>query len=486
MKALGGALIAVAVAVYGAGLLSGWSLVVSLALALALAGGGGALLYLGFKDKPDEAEPRPGPVAKFVRASFSHPMIAALLAIAAPLAGLLVAARGPLIVKWAESWPFLEGEIFAIPSAVFYFLVCLSVVMVTFTAHKWAEASKSKETHDKLDEEIQVVATLGLKRAADEFAVGVRESYLALLVNGFAEPPDADALGDSIRAVLIRIAKFAAALDAVSPADYSCSLFVYYEMEDYTAFSEQRQRELQSKLALARHETDPQLLAGYLQRLAKLSVSGQQIEASSAPSGGGGGAKPDPADAVLPENAASAPEGGHGAVQAQHGEPGEAKGAPPAQGAQSNASAGSAGAATDIVLPVRAAPYSAATGDNRRQRFKVLPGAPYSVLTGQHGIFQTRAQLETWCKDADYDDQTRENIYEFFSQGTGVGIMSFVTFPLYANETPEKIIGAISIERAGEGILQGRREVAFVQLWTPFQLMLSQLLSRYIQVTKLI
>ena len=354
-------------------------------------------------------------IKKFFISIFASPITAAALAVAAPLAGFWVAVRNQSIRDSInERIPTLDKvdfEIFGLNADASVFVVIILVFVIGFALHKAAEASKARERHQLLDKEIQVVATLGLERAADDFLDAIRFSYPTVILNALAEKPDE---GDLIKAIKLVLGKTATFVGRWMPLHHrpnmavQCLSFIHRKV---LKISRMRNVPTCSRIMFLKN---------------MILILKNCVECLSC-------------------------------IQSFRPRPQETDG----------------GGVRRIILPVPEADqiFSTAVAKDGGQRFKVLPGAAYSAALGKHAIIRNRNDLQDWCENADYEDQVRQAILRYFTTGNGKEVKSFLTLPLYRlslsiGDKPA-LLGVLSIERSTEGLLPGQREKVFVPISSP-------------------
>jgi hypothetical protein len=357
-----------------------------------------------------------------LRQVLAHPLVPAILAIVAPVAGFWVALRNQEIKEALATLSVpIPAQVLGIDGSLFVFVALLVALGLGFAAHKWAEANAIAERQAMLEENIRVMATLGVERAAQQFREAVHDSFSPATL-AFAPAVTGEQLARAIRIVLGNLAVFAKELDlAPRSTAYSCSLMLYWPRSQLLALSEERRATLMKRAVFAKHlPRDPAQLAGVLELRRELSTSTEL-----------GGREPDP----------STPE---------------------------------------IVLPVNASTFSKGPA---RHKYAVLPGAPYSAATRQFAVFRTIEAIMAWCEhDADFSAGLRTDIRDFFERGPGRTVKSVATIPVLSPGEADAqggVLGVIALQRSSPNILPAGRHQIFMPIATPLVLFVAQLLIAY-------
>jgi hypothetical protein len=360
-----------------------------------------------------------------LRRLLAHPLIPGILALGAPLAGFWVAIRNDAIKAALDVYLQtlnVPPTILGVDANLFIFLLFLTLLGAGFALHRWADAALASKRQGQLERNIRVIATLGIERAAEQFREAIQGSFDAATV-AFVDTATRTQLAAAIRIVIGNLAVFAKELDgAAKTTAYSCSLMIYWSQEKLLAMSPKRLEALQARAVFRDHiTTEPRQLAGMLELRRELTTSTVLA-----------GKEPDRL-------------------------------------------------AQELVLPV-VAPTFLMTG--RGRKYKVLPGAPFSAATREFCVFRSIADLLAWCEqDADFSDGLRQEIANYFATGPGKNVKSFAAIPILASasdggEAP--VIATLALQCSRAQILPAERHEIFMQIVTPFLLLIALLLATYL------
>ncbi|CAA9892641.1 conserved hypothetical protein [Candidatus Methylobacter favarea] len=126
-------------------------------------------------------------------------------------------------------------------------------------------------------------------------------------------------------------------------------------------------------------------------------------------------------------------------------------------------------------------------------KHKVLPGAPWSFVHKIYASFHSMDEFLKWCNErCDFSGSVKNDLKEYFTNGDGKDIKSFISYPLLPLSNKEKsdqpAIGVLNIHRNREGILTGRGKSKemnnlglklFTPISDPFRILLVLLLQKY-------
>lgn len=140
-------------------------------------------------------------------------------------------------------------------------------------------------------------------------------------------------------------------------------------------------------------------------------------------------------------------------------------------------------------------------GPEQGRRFKLLPGASFVAARHQYVGFESPAALIEWCREkADLTQATVSEIRQYFHDGAGSELKSFVSIPIcisvpanapmserfggLAQATNgggmrEECLAVLNIDSTAESILGENGHALFVPLIEPFCQVLSMLLAAY-------
>ncbi|HEY9280057.1 MAG TPA: hypothetical protein VIP51_08285 [Eoetvoesiella sp.] len=143
-------------------------------------------------------------------------------------------------------------------------------------------------------------------------------------------------------------------------------------------------------------------------------------------------------------------------------------------------------------------------GPDSGLRYKVLPGAPFVAMAHQYAAFESIGALLGWCQDkADFTQTTINEIRNYFHDGKGKHIKSFIAVPICirtaADDQLPPCIGGLAIDIGAGGTKQREYCLAvlnihsksedilgasgygmFVPIIEPFVKVLSHLLETYV------
>lgn len=139
-------------------------------------------------------------------------------------------------------------------------------------------------------------------------------------------------------------------------------------------------------------------------------------------------------------------------------------------------------------------------GPEHGQRYTVLPGAPFVAAMHQYAAFESIRALLTWCNEkADLTRATCLEINQFFHNGLGAGVRSFISVPVCMTvdknapipealgglsidvgvDAREDCLGVLNIHSESENILGTSGYGMFVPIIEPFIRVLALLLVSY-------
>jgi len=203
---------------------------------------------------------------------FAAPIVAAVLALLAPLAGLWVAAHSSSIKEdTARVVPSPDWTFLGVHADVWVFILMLGTLGFGFALNKWAEAVGTRDRQVRLEDSIRVVATLGLERAAAQFKASVATSY-NLSLSVFRQDVTKAEIATAIRDVLTMLSNFIKELDqAPTFASYRCSIFLMHtELDKLTPV---RRAELLDEAKKIFPKEWPAQLTGILELRPELSTA---------------------------------------------------------------------------------------------------------------------------------------------------------------------------------------------------------------------
>jgi hypothetical protein len=121
-----------------------------------------------------------------------------------------------------------------------------------------------------------------------------------------------------------------------------------------------------------------------------------------------------------------------------------------------------------IPIPKEVAPV---LDSQKRQRYPVLPGAPWSFVYREFASFPTIALLSQWLDErSSASEEDRAAIREHFEKGAGSAIKSFVSMPIDdsapSGETPP-VLGVLNIHSSSVDILGVKGSERFAPLVEP-------------------
>lgn len=122
---------------------------------------------------------------------------------------------------------------------------------------------------------------------------------------------------------------------------------------------------------------------------------------------------------------------------------------------------------------------------NGREKYRVMPGAPWSFVKEQFAGFVSIASFYEWLENrCSEDGGTIKDTEEYFRSGKGKHIKSFVSMPLILpptdggkDERDGRCIGVLNIHSVGEGLLKEKGGQRFAPICEPFLLLLSILVE---------
>lgn len=152
-----------------------------------------------------------------------------------------------------------------------------------------------------------------------------------------------------------------------------------------------------------------------------------------------------------------------------------------------------------IALPVPSQ-HSVDLGPEHGRRYTVLPGAPYVAAMHQYVAFESIRALLSWCTEkADLTRATCREINQFFHNGAGANVRSFISIPIcmtvekdapfpeqfgglpldIGTDRREDCLAVLNIHSQSENILGGSGYSMFVPIVEPFIRVLALLLVSY-------
>ena len=133
-----------------------------------------------------------------------------------------------------------------------------------------------------------------------------------------------------------------------------------------------------------------------------------------------------------------------------------------------------------IMLPIPKPEYRSDKG-----KPTILPGAPDVFCNpNRFAGFENTLQLATWCREhSGLRASIAEDIERYFTEGPGKEIRSFISIPV-VSPSSEEVLGVLNLNSNRDGFLLGEQAGLFVPLTTPFMLLISRALAKYIILQK--
>lgn len=134
-----------------------------------------------------------------------------------------------------------------------------------------------------------------------------------------------------------------------------------------------------------------------------------------------------------------------------------------------------------MMLPIPKPEYRSDNG-----KPTILPGAPNVFCNPDHRFagFENTLQLATWCHDhSGLRPSIADDIKRYFTEGPGKEIRSFISIPVVSPNSTE-VLGVLNMHSNRDGFLWGEQAELFVPLTTPFMLLISRALAKYILLQK--
>lgn len=127
-----------------------------------------------------------------------------------------------------------------------------------------------------------------------------------------------------------------------------------------------------------------------------------------------------------------------------------------------------------------AVPHTAGDSERREER-AVLPGAPWTLLTGKPIVFRDASDLLIDAGRGNFTPNQIQMIRQYTATELGRKVRSFICIPIpAANLAPKEMaLGVLNIHRDRNGIFPGKQAELFPPLMLPFCVILSELLARY-------
>lgn len=106
----------------------------------------------------------------------------------------------------------------------------------------------------------------------------------------------------------------------------------------------------------------------------------------------------------------------------------------------------------------------------------VLPGAPMTYMTGDSTGYDDTSTLAEWCRrEGNYSSQVIKQLSEYFKDGPGKDIRSFVSAPIAVGK---KRFGVVNIHADATYVLGGNRRHNFLALTAPLLFDLAELVDQ--------
>jgi len=374
----------------------------------------------------------------------ASPWVAAALAVGAPLAGFWAGTQGAAIhdavslIAWLQPPPW---QLLGVP-AVFWVLVgIIAVLGLAWVVHKYADAANVNDRQMAVVEMFEQATRLGLSRGLNALRESVERAHYAYLVatldgaRGNDRARRRTRLEESIRQVLGHMALFARELDAApSSTTYSAAIYIFHSSARLRAMPDADRELLLGRERFVFYDElprDPAQISGVLEMRPELSTRALDTE----------GFAPDP----------TSPQ---------------------------------------IVLPVPRPDNGFATVGGR-ERWKGLPGAPYTALTQKAVPFESIEAVVNWIDaHADLTAATRQRLLSQFDYSTpGHGrneVRSFLPLPIVMPAQVEEqqaqrvLVGVAVIQSSAANLLAGHRHETFANVGTPFLVYLASLVVDYL------
>jgi hypothetical protein len=137
---------------------------------------------------------------------------------------------------------------------------------------------------------------------------------------------------------------------------------------------------------------------------------------------------------------------------------------------------------TELVLAIPKEPRTS-LGGPAKQRWKVLPGAPMTAITGDAEYLFDVAKIDEWCEqNGDFTLEQRERMVAYF-RDEAPSVQSFVSIPIAypAGDTERHkgdVLAVLNIHRNQPGMIRGGGTALqhFIPATSPFQMLLARLL----------
>ena len=129
-----------------------------------------------------------------------------------------------------------------------------------------------------------------------------------------------------------------------------------------------------------------------------------------------------------------------------------------------------------FALPI---PQKIKTGE----RSRVLPGAPLAFVNGELDMYIDTRNIREWCdKHGDFSVGVKDELQAYFNGNPN--IRSFVSLPIFPDRDHGDPIAVLNIHSNEPALLKGDGEPVahFADLMSPFQVILTRLVSRYLKI----